>query len=1771
MMELPGYTLLGLFQTTSNNLLFRAVRKADARPVIVKTPRQERPGPRERARYMREHGLLQRLQGSPGVLGVLGCEVYEESPFLILEDVGGQSLSERLEQPWDASRFLPLANSLATTLTEIHRRGVVHRDIKPHNILLSEEAGVWLIDFGLATLQQVEHVEAAHAALLEGTLAYMSPEQSGRMNRAVDYRTDLYSLGVTLYQLLTGQLPFHGKDALEWIHAHIAQAPEPPHARVVSVPPMLSAVVLKLLAKPAEERYQSADGLKADLERCLQGLRQGRLEDFPLGQGDFPTHFQLPQRLYGREAQLAALQEAFERVARGERAEWVWVSGYAGIGKSSVVHELHKPILRRRGFFLSGKFNQLQRDVPYSTLAQALRGLVQQLLAGSNEELEAWRQHLLEAFEGNGQVLVDLVPQFAQVVGKQPPVPELPSAETRNRFNRLFLRLLGVFARAGRPLVLFLDDLQWADLASLKLLQTLVTHPDTPAHLLIGAYRDNEVSASHPLAMMLEEARKAGGRSTAVHLEPLSLTHTRMLVAEALPGAAPTLVAPLAELLQEKTGGNPFFLLQLFQTLHQEGLVTRGAQGDWRWDAEAVRAREYSDNVVDFMAVRLRQLPDPTQQLLHRAACVGNTFALETLSLVSHQQVHEVEQRLEPALLEGLVVRTDLQHLRFFHDRIQQAAYSLIAEEERRALHLEIGRLLWARLAPEELHERLFEVVGQLNAGARSIEDPEERSRLAQLNIQAGFRAKASTAYRTAIDCFTLALSLLPGDPWQTAPEQAFQLRLEQARGESASGNLAEARRIIEEVLPRAPTRQHLVAGYQLQGEILLLTGEARAAAASLLEALARLGVVIPAQPTWEEAVAARQELESLLGDRPVESLLELPALTDPEVRTIVGLLVALISPAFFTSESLLTLELCKLVTLSLRHGNTAATGVGYAWYGLVTSGKFREYRRGYEFGRLAQAVTTRYQGTAYLPKVLFTLGQLSAWVRPLSDAKGLYQEAFQHALQAGDFQTAAFSGILLASLPFFMGTELSEVYRETVVGTDFSRKINFRSAEDSLRIHQCFVQQMRGLNESFTSLSLGEFSEAYFESRKSSNLATQYCWYAITKARSRFMCGAYEEARQSAEQARPLLYSQLGRIFQLDYHHYRALSLAACYREAPAPLQQEYLEQIQKHQEQLADWSASCPETFSPVERMVFAELERLRGRPEAAMQAYEEAIQAAHTHGQIQNVAVASELAARFWKERGYPTIATSYARQAREAYSQWGAEGKVRHMDEQWPRLADLSTGRQSDTYDSGPTTQLDALSLVKAQQAISSEMHLQKLVATLMNVALQSAGAQRGALVLSQGDELQVKAVVEASAQDARAVPRQLADQELPWTVLSYVKRTGEHVLIDDTAEPHPFSSAPFFSQSRARCLLCLPLTRNQQLRGMLYLENSLAPGAFSPARISLLQYLASHAVISLENAQLYTEVQLAEAALRTANEELEVRVEERTHELKQAQAQLLETARLVGMAEVASNVLHEVGNTLTSLVVSTEHLRDALASSRGDRVGQVAQLLEENQTRLSDFLTEDPRGRHIVAYLRGLSDRLAQERTVFQKGLKDMASNVERVRSIVSLQQNYGKATLLEEECELAGVVEEALRLKQSTLKSAEVQVTKRLQPMPRVMVDRHRLLQILLNLLSNARHALEAVAVGQRRLELRLWRDSHWAYLEVEDTGQGITPEVRKQLFTQGFSTRRAGHGLGLHSSALTARLMRGQLTLESPGPGLGATAILKLPVTGAGQPTDGR
>jgi PAS domain S-box-containing protein len=1809
MIEIPGYTLLAPLQSKGSHLLYRALRAAARLPVVIKTPRSPHPGPREHARLEHEYNLLRRLEGTPGVVRAHAFEVHPDRPLLVLEDFGGEDLSGQVGAPLEISRFLDLACSLAATLAEVHRRGVTHKDLKPTNILLSPAGEPWLIDFGIATLQQLEHVQAAPLPLMEGTAAYRSPEQSGRMNRALDYRTDFYSLGITFYQLLTGQLPFQGKDALEWVHAHLARAPVPPHERQPSIPPMLSAIVLKLMAKVPEERYQSAEGLKADLEQVREQLRRGALGPFPLGSQDFPVRFQLPQRLYGRESEVRSLVDAFERVAHEGHPEWILVRGYAGIGKSSVVQELHRPVVQRRGFFLSGKFDQLQRDVPYATLAQAFKGLVQQLLAGSDAEVEAWRQRLLKAFEGNGQVLLTVVPELEWLTGPQPAVPELPPQESQNRFQRVFLRFLQVFATPGHPLVVFLDDLQWADFASLQLLGYLATQADALPVLWVGAYRDNEVPPSHPLMRVLEETRKAGGRVRDIHMTALTLEQTRRLVADALPGASAEVVQGLSGLLQEKTGGNPFFLLQLLQTLYQDGVVSRAPGGGWRWDEEEGRARGYSDNVVDFMAGKLRQLPPAAQQLLRMASCVGNRFSVQVLVLLCGLDALEVEKGLEQVLREGVVVQEGVDSYRFLHDRIQQAAYALIPEPERKATHLRIGRLLRASLSPEELRERLFDVVGQLNAGVELIEEREERHQLARLNAEAGWRAKASAAWRSAVGYFTATIALLPGDPWEADPALTFKLRLDQAHCELLAGNAVEARRVVEELLPRARTRQDMAEAYRLKSTLHLTASEVQPAVACLLECLEKFGMPMSANPTGDEVKAAIAEVWALLGDRPIDSLVELPPMADADMKVAMSILADLTVPALYAGSSLLPFHICRMVSLSIRHGNTEASPYGYVWFGFVCCVTMAEqYEEGYAFGRLAHRLVERPEFGAYRSGVLFMLVHPSRWCRPFSESLTLLRDSFSHALQSGDFRTACYCCDNIVINRLLTGDELGELYLESKVLLEFAHKANYQDIVSFILVYQRHVQQLRGLSRSFESLDGDGFDEGELESRfVNRDLRLLASIYFVIKMRARFMAGAYEEARQAARVAEQLMVAASGLSIRFDYQLYRALTLAACYRTAPPPQQQELLQAVRQHHQQLTVWARTCPENFRPAERMVAGELARLAEKTEDALRAYEEAIRAAYEQRLIHHVALAAELAARCAKERGLERAAVSYAHMAWDAYRQWGADGKARQIQAQWP---DVTIFRQWEGETSSSASgQLDALSIVKAQQAVSSEIVLERLVDTLMRVALQTGGAQRGALLLMEGESLELVAIT-----DAMGARLPEGKEALPWTLLSFVRRTGESVLIDDTAQPHAFSSEGELLRSRARSVLCLPLLRKETFSGVLYLENSLATQAFSRERLTVLSHIATQAAISIENARLYAQRQKAEAALREANKEL-VANEERFRTLIERSPDALLIHRegeLIFINPAGVSMLgyesagQLQGRRVAELVLPEEE--GALTEALGGGATEVRWLHRTGRQVLGEvvsFSLAFDRQPAVVSIVRDVTERKSVENRLraadrmvslgtlaasvaheINNPLSFMTSNLRFIDEELSAMAEAGESLAgprgkevreaLQETITGSNRVNEIVRdLKTfsrgdegrsgpvdihavldlcASMARSEIRHRARLVreygALPPVHANETRLGQVFLNLLVNAAQAIpEGSELKEHEIRVTTGRDeAGWVVVAVKDTGTGIAPENLSRLFHPFFTTKPAGVGTGLGLSICHGIItgMGGRITVES-------------------------
>jgi PAS domain S-box-containing protein len=1389
---------------------------------------------------------------------------------LVLEDPGGTPLDRLLGRPLEVSHFLRIAVALAGALRQVHERGLIHKDIKPANILVNAASGrVWLTGFGIASRLPREHQAPAPPEVIAGTLAYMAPEQTGRMNRSVDSRSDLYALGVTFYEMLTGALPFTAADPMEWVHCHIARQPVPPNERVAGVPGPLSAIVMKLLAKTAEERYQTAAGVEADLRRSQSEWEtHGRIEPFPLGAQDAPDRLLIPENLYGREREIDTLLASFNRVVANGTFEFVLVSGYSGIGKSSVVHELHKGLILPRGLFASGKFDQYKRDIPYATVGQAFQSLVRSLLTQSEKELGRWRVSLNEALGPNGQLIINLVPELELVVGKQPPVADLPPQDAQNRFHMVFHRFLAVFARQEHPLALFLDDLQWLDAATLDLLEDLATRPDVRHLMLVGAYRDNEVGPSHPLLRTLEAIRKAGARVQEIVLAPLGLDDVGQLAADAM-RCEPESVRPLAQLVQEKTGGNPFFAIQFITALAEEGLlafdpVTRA----WQWQMDRIRAKSYADNVVDLMAGKLKRFTGTSQEALKQFACLGNVAATANLVRVHGTTEEATHAALWEAVHAGLVFREDGVY-RFLHDRIQQAAYSLIADEQRAEVHLRIGRALLTGMTADELTEHLFDVANQFNRGAARLTDRDDKARVAAIDLRAGRKAKASAAFESACVYLASGMALLDESDWSSQHDLMFSLRLERAECEFLTGNFDTAEQLIVELLQRGASKVDQAAVYHLKILLHTVKSENEQAVISALRGLRLFGIDIPAHPTWEQVQAEYEAVWQTLNGRPIESLIHLPLMTDPEQQAAMQVLSTLLDPAYFTDFHLFCLLACRMANVATRHGMCGASAHAYGYWGIVLGPVFHRYREGYRSAKLACDLVEKHGFIAYRAKAYRSIGIAALWTQPITTALDFNQAAFRTASETGDLTYACYSVDRAVLILLLRNDPLDAVWRESAKSLDFVRKAGYGSVAHNLVSQQRFIATMQGRTATFSTFSDAQFDEAAFEAElMASRTAMMVFYYWIIKLKARFLSGDYAEALAAANKAKALLWISAAHIHLLDYYYYTALTVAAVYENASADEQNKWRELLTAHREQLREWADNYPPTFGDKYALVSAEIARLEGRDTDAMRLYEQAAQSASENGFVQNEGLAHEVAARFYAARGVKTIAHACLREARRCYLRWGAFGKVRQLEQLHPHLRGAPVPASPTATIGAPVGQFDVESVLKAAQAVSSEIVLDKLIEKLMRIAVEYAGAGRGLLILFPGGEPRIVAEATTGRGQIEVTLREMAvsPAELPESLLYYVIRTRESVLIDDALVQNAFSADEYICRKHARSVLCLPLVKQSNLIGVMYLENNLASHVFTPARISVLELLESQAAISLENARLYSDLREREARI-----------------------------------------------------------------------------------------------------------------------------------------------------------------------------------------------------------------------------------------------------------------------------------------------------------------
>jgi PAS domain S-box-containing protein len=1333
-------------------------------------------------------------------------------------------------------------------------------------------AQVRLTGFGLASRLPRERQPPNPPESIAGTLAYMAPEQTGRMNRSIDSRSDLYSFGVTLYRMLTGALPFTASEPMEWVHCHIARKPLAPDERLENVPAPVSQIIMKLLAKTGEERFQTAVGVEKDLRHCLTEWEcKGHIDPFPLGEHDAPDRLLIPERLYGRVCEVETLLASFDRVVKSGRPELVLVSGYSGIGKSSVVHELHRVLVPSRGLFAAGKFDQYKRGIPYATLAQAFQSLVRQLLSKSDAELGRWRDALTEALGPNGQLMINLIPELALIIGEQPPAPDVPPQDQQSRFQLVFGRFLGVFARPEHPLALFLDDLQWLDSATLDLIEHLVAHPDMHHLLLVGAYRNNEVGPAHPLARTLARLWEAEGRVQEVLLAPLMLTDVERLLADAM-CTERRRVQPLAGLVFEKTGGNPFFTIQFLSTLAEEALLTFDpAMSAWTWNLPRIRAKGFTDNIAELMAAKLSRLPSETQKTLGQLACLGSEAESATLTLIHEASAEAIHAVLWDAARAGLVIRSENSYA-FLHDRIREAAYALIADDERAMAHVRIGRLLAARTAPEQLEESIFDIVNQFERGAALITAEEEREQVAALNLMAGKRAKAATAYEVALQYFAAGRALLREHGWERHYRLTFDLELHWAECEYLTGQLSEAEERLAALSRRAQTNIDSAAAACVRLNLYTILDRSDKAVAVGLEYVGRIEPQWSPHPTAEDVRRECSRLWRRLESGSIEALLDLPMMSDPDQRATMNVLAALLSPAQFTDVNLFRLVIIRMAALSLEHGNTDGSCVAYALLGGVLGIYWGEPRAGLRVGRLALDLVEkrgfdRLNGAVYS---VFAL-HVAHWTQHLATCKALLRRAFEAAREAGNLTFAAFARVDLVTNLLAIGESLEEVEREAESALVFVQSARFGLISDVITAQLKLIRTLRGKAPDLNSFNDAEFRDSAFEQHLESNpwLAIAASRYWIRKLQASVYTGNYAAAVRAASKVASLLWTLPTQLELPEYHFYAALAWAGYCDLTAEEGRPHNLQELRAHHEQIAGWAKSGPENFAHRAALLGAELARLEGRELDAERLYEQAIRSAREQGFVQNEGLAYELAARFYAVRGFEQIAHLYLRNARRCYLSWGAEGKVRQLDQLYPQLREEERAFGPMGTIGAPVEHLDLSTVIKVSQAVSGEIILDRLLDTIMRTAIEQAGAARGLLILARGVEhrIAVEATIYGDAVIVQLRDEAVTDVTLPASVLHYVLNTHESVVLEDAAAQNPFSTDPYVREHQARSILCLPLLNQAKLIGVLYLENNLTPRVFAPARVPVLKLLASQAAISLENTRLYRDLAEREAKIR----------------------------------------------------------------------------------------------------------------------------------------------------------------------------------------------------------------------------------------------------------------------------------------------------------------
>ncbi|MEB3355657.1 MAG: AAA family ATPase [Synechococcales bacterium] len=1785
--QLLGYVIVEQLYAGSRTNVYRAVENGSQRPVILKVLQQEYFNVNNLLQFRNQYTIAKHLD-IPGIICPYRLEAYGNTYALVMEDFGGISLREYCRnQRLALTDVLAIALQLADILKELHQHRVIHKDIKPANILIHPESKqIKLIDFSIASLLPKETQEIKNPDGLEGTLAYIAPEQTGRMNRGIDYRADFYAFGVTLFELLTGQLPFPSTDPMELVYCHIAK--QPPSLDPSNIPSVMGEIVHKLMAKNAEDRYQSILGLKHDLETCWHQLKtKGTIAPFAIGSQDMGDRLLIPEKLYGREAEVQTLLASFERVTQGA-TELMLVAGFSGIGKTAVINEVHKPIVRQRGYFIKGKYDQFNRNIPFAALVQAFRDLIRQLLSQPDWQLQVWKTDLANVLEDSAQVLIEMIPELEHILGVQPPVPELSGAAAQNRLHLLFQKFIQVFTAPDHPLVLFLDDLQWVDSASLALVQSIMSKANTGYLLVIGAYRDNEVPPTHPLMVALNELEQSQTKITTITLQPLSEANLNCLIADTL-HCSEQLTTQFTHLAYQKTKGNPFFVTQFLKALHQEQLITFDSYaGHWQCDLTQVREAALTDDVVEFMAQQLQKLPTVTQKVLQLASCIGNQFDLDTLAIISQQSPLDTANHLWRALQEGLILPVSETYkffqadapesenypaiavsYKFLHDRVQQAAYSLIPEAQAALTHWQIGQLLLQGLSPPQQDERIFDIVNQLNLGKAATANSSQPQQLAQLNLRAGEKARLSAAYQAACTYFTSGIDLLPFETWQTDYGLIYALHRQGAEAAYLSGNFDRAENLYRVALTQAQTPLDKAAIYRLQMTQYHLQGRNAEAIAIQRQSLQLLGWTVPEDPESIQASLDEQiaYVNGFLEQQTIASILEFARMTDESIAEMLRILQIFFYTAWLGGQTTLALlAAAKMAALSLQYGNSAMSPWGYASYGLIAVSILKNNGMAYQFGDLAVNLCEQFDNDDVKVMTNFIFAaDLHSWCRPLREADPYYNNALKYGMNAGNWLTVSFMMMQSGSDRLTYGKNLDELYEIAQTHVAFLRQIKSVENLDALVVGVLQpIRQLLGLTRTPFSFDDESFSESEYLQRYHHS-PYHLAWFYSVKIRHAYL---FDQpflfpdliAKLSIiEDTIPTHAKVPSSVFYVILMH-----LALIERANDAAESHAHWQAIRPLEERLARWEEDCPENIQHKRLLIQAEKARLTGRNVVASEFYDSAIASANAQGYLYEEALANERAAKFYLDWCKEKLAASYMQAAHSCYLQWGAKAKVSQLEFHYPQiLSDIQTPdsapalpsaitRSVSSTSTDPTVWLDLPAVMKAAQAISQEIELDKLLATLMQIAITNAGAQKGYLILRQ--EQQWLVVAQADLQQAMTLSIPLDEcKDVSQSLIYSVARTQTAAVFEHLSHAPSFAGDRYVLTYQPKSALCMPISRQGNMVGILYLENNLAIGAFTGDRLEVLQLLISQAAISLENARLYQQVAAYSQTLETEVARKTQALQQKTHDLEetlktlqQTQAQLIHTEKMSSLGQLVAGIAHEINNPVSFIQGNIPYVENYvteilnLLALYQQEYPQPCPTIETKVQEIAlDFLSQD----------------------LFQI-LKSMTTGSDRIEQIVASLRNFSR---LDEtgfkDVDIHSGIESTLLILQNRLYGSShqpaIQVVKEYGQIPKVTCFPSQLNQVFLHIINNAIDAIRESGENNRTPEIQIRTEitnNKQLRITIANTGPVIPEAIQPHIFEPFFTTKPVGEGAGLglfisysiiqkHSGTLKVRSQPGENT----------------------------